>query len=317
MFYVILAALFLQYSLLQQSPATIKSIQPCIDRQPETGSDMDQHGSFVSAAIFVLLLLVAFVSSPVKAQEVDDEREFDYTKGSEKGPEHWGEIKEEWGACKNGEMQSPIDLLSERVKVMPKSTVDIRKGYRPTNATLKNRGHDIMLQWDANKAGSIKINGTDYYLHQAHWHSPSEHLVNGRRYDLELHMVHVSPDPNVKNKIVVVGLLYKGGLRRNTFLSKLTRKLSKIIDKEEERKMGIINPKSIKMKGYKYLRYMGSLTTPPCTQGVTWFINKKISTASWGQINLLRDAVHDYAEKNARPVQKLNGRDIHLYHFNH
>ncbi|KAI4378711.1 hypothetical protein MLD38_016151 [Melastoma candidum] len=278
---------------------------------------MDRHESFIASAILALLLLAAFVSSPVIALEADDQREFDYIKGSKKGPEHWGEIKEEWGACKNGEMQSPIDLLSERVKIVPKSVVDIRTWYRPTNATLKNRGHDIMLQWDANKAGSIKINGTDYYLQQGHWHSPSEHSVNGRRYDLELHLVHVSPDPNVKNKIVVVGMLYKGGLLRNAFLSKLTRKLATMIDKEEERKMGIVDPKHVEMKGEKYFRYMGSLTTPPCTQGVTWFINKETSFASWRQINLLRDAVHDYAEKNARPVQKLNGRDVHLYHFNH
>ena len=72
----------------------------------------------------------------------EDEREFDYIKGSERGPEHWGELKLEWSTCKTGKLQSPIDLWNTRVKIISKSSEIIRM-YKPTHAILKNRGHDI------------------------------------------------------------------------------------------------------------------------------------------------------------------------------
>ncbi|KAK7815727.1 alpha carbonic anhydrase 4 [Quercus suber] len=242
----------------------------------------------------------------------------------------------------------------------------------------------VQLKWEGD-AGSIQINGTDYFLDQGHWHSPSEHSINGRRYDLELHMVHLARDPNVTNKIAVVGLFYKIG-HHDDFLSKLMSNILSMTDKKDERNMGVIDPREIKMGGKKYYRYMGSLTVPPCTEGVIWAINKKIRTVSreqvkslrvavhdlmsnilsmtdkkdernmgvidpreikmggkkyyrymgsltvppctegviWTmnkkirtvsreQVKSLRVAVHDYAEKNARPVQQLNNREIHFY----
>ncbi|XP_030452431.1 alpha carbonic anhydrase 7-like [Syzygium oleosum] len=268
---------------------------------------------FSAFSLFFLLALWSTATSAMPV-EVEDEREFDYITGSDKGPVHWGELKKEWEACKKGEMQSPIDLSSRRVKVIPKLG-EIKRSYKSSNATLKNRGHDISLQWDVGSVGSIKINGTQYFLQQCHWHSPSEHTINGRRYELELHMVHVSTDPDVVNKIAVVGLLYKTG-QPNAFLSKLMGNIWSMMDKEGERKMGMIDPREIKMGGKNYLRYMGSLTVPPCTEGVIWTINKKIGTVSKDQSKLLREAVHDYAEKNARPVQQLNKREIHLYQPN-
>ncbi|RVX11988.1 Alpha carbonic anhydrase 7 [Vitis vinifera] len=234
----------------------------------------------------------------------EDEREFEYIEGSEKGPKHWGELKEEWAACNNGDLQSPIDLSNQRVKVIPKLG-DLKRNYKLCNATVKNRGHDISLQW-VGDAGSIRINGTEYKLQQGHWHAPSEHSINGRRYDLELHMVHVSPD----NNIAVVGLIYKTG-QPDKFLSKMMSNITSMADKMEQRKMGVIHPGDIKMGGRKYYKYMGSLTVPPCTEGVTWIINKR--TVSREQVKQLRLAVHDYAEMNARPVQPLNLREVQLY----
>lgn len=157
----------------------------------------------------------------VNVTDADDEREFDYIKGSNKGPEYWGDLKEEWAACKKGEMQSPIDMSNERVTIVREAR-DIRRKYFPSPAIIKNRGHDIsvclffnqkyflhrqlhallsfiqpnfwvltkhyifmkttQIQWPDLKAGRIRINGTRYLLQQGHWHSPSEHTINGRRY---------------------------------------------------------------------------------------------------------------------------------------
>ncbi|KAL5546071.1 hypothetical protein UlMin_005758 [Ulmus minor] len=264
-----------------------------------------------SFSCFLVIFVILFSHSRlVTAQEVEDEREFDYMKGSEKGPNHWGDLHKNWSACKNGDMQSPIDLSNQRVKIIPKLG-QLRRNYKPSNATIKNRGHDISLQWIGNNAGSIKINGTEYFLQQAHWHSPSEHTINGRRYDMEMHLVHLSPDQSLKNKIAVVGVLYKIG-HPDSFLSKLMEDISSMTDEKIERTKGVIDPTEIKVRGKNWYRYMGSLTVPPCTEGVIWTINKKIRTVSRGQVELLRTAVHDYAEENARPVQPLNQRDIHL-----
>ena len=75
----------------------------------------------------------------------EDEREFDYGEGSEKGPHKWGDLKKGWEACKNGEMQSPIDMSNQRVKTIPKLK-EINKEYKPANATVKNRGHDVSVR---------------------------------------------------------------------------------------------------------------------------------------------------------------------------
>ncbi|KAA8516587.1 hypothetical protein F0562_016907 [Nyssa sinensis] len=266
-----------------------------------------------SKCFFIFLFMFIFLhgsTTPIVAQEVEDERSFDYIEGSKKGPEHWGELNEEWTACKKGEMQSPIDMSNQRVEIIPLSR-DLKRDYQPCNATVRNRGHDISLQW-VGDAGSIRINGIHYFLQQAHWHSPSEHSVNGRRYDMELHMVHQSRDPRVKNKIAVIGLFYKIG-RPDKFLSKLMSNISTMIDALEVRNVGVIDPRDIKMGGKSYYRYMGSLTVPPCTEGVIWTINKKVRTVSNYQVKLLREVVHDYAEENARPLQPLNAREVHLY----
>ncbi|EEF32944.1 alpha carbonic anhydrase 7 [Ricinus communis] len=259
--------------------------------------------------ILFLTFFFAFLlhTLPTTSQEVENEREFDYEKNGERGPARWGELHEEWRACSNGSMQSPIDMLNERVEVVS-HLGRLNRSYEPSNATLKNRGHDMMLEWE-NGAGTIEINGTEYILRQCHWHSPSEHTLDGRRFALELHMVHESPD----GKVAVVGVMYTIG-RPDSFLLSLTDHLRSISGtEEEERVVGIINPKDIKIGSRKYYRYMGSLTVPPCTENVIWTIVKKVRTVTREQVSLLRVAVHDESDTNARPLQQINGRSVHLY----
>ncbi|RWR92580.1 alpha carbonic anhydrase 7-like protein [Cinnamomum micranthum f. kanehirae] len=230
-----------------------------------------------------------------------DEKEFDYIKGSDKGPENWGKIHKNWSACGEGNMQSPIDLLDEKVEVLH-HLGRLNRSYKASKATLKNRGHDIELEWE-NGAGERYMNGTEYILKQCHWHSPSEHTID------KLHMVHESID----KKIAVVGILYKIG-RPDTFLSELMGDIRKIADRRDAKEeVGMIDPRHIKLGSRKYYRYNGSLTTPPCTEGVIWTIIKKVRTVSREQVKLLRDAVHDGYESNARPTQPTNYRMVHLY----
>ncbi|XP_021912217.1 alpha carbonic anhydrase 7-like, partial [Carica papaya] len=128
-------------------------------------------------------------------------------------------------------------------------------------------------------------------------------------FALELHMVHESLD----GKVAVVGILYKIG-RPDSFLSSLEKILAKITDtSEEERVVGITDPRDIKIGSRQYFRYVGSLTVPPCTQNVVWTIVRKVRTVTKKQVRLLRVAVHDESDTNARPLQPINERFIHLF----
>ncbi|CAB4305344.1 unnamed protein product [Prunus armeniaca] len=116
------------------------------------------------------------------------------------------------------------------------------------------------MEWEGD-AGSVKINGTNYFLKQCHWHTPSEHSINGIRYALELHMLHRSPDPNIK---AVVALLFKIG-SPNPLLSKVHNGLESM-NGTKETQLGLTDPSEIKWSSLKFYRYIGSLTTPPCTE---------------------------------------------------
>ncbi|KAL1214263.1 Alpha carbonic anhydrase 2 [Cardamine amara subsp. amara] len=262
---------------------------------------------FVILTIFITI--VSCSNAATNQREVEDESEFSYEWNKENGPEKWGKLKPEWKMCGKGEMQSPIDLMDKRVKLVS-HLGRLTRDYKPSNATLKNRGHDMMLRFEEEEgSGSIVINGSEYKLLQLHWHSPSEHTINGRRFALELHMVH----ENINGSMAVVTVLYKIG-RPDSFLGLLENKLSAITDQDEaEKNVGMIDPRNIKIGSRKYYRYVGSLTTPPCTQNVTWTVVKKVRTASRNQVRLLRVAVHDDSNTNARPVQPTNKRVVKLY----
>ncbi|ESR37773.1 hypothetical protein CICLE_v10029790mg [Citrus x clementina] len=256
------------------------------------------------SCFFLVLLLL---SCPAVSQEVDDEKEFNYEEEGQRGPSKWGELHKEWSDCKKGTMQSPIDLLNERVQVVS-HLGRLKRSYKPSYATLKNRGHDMMLQWHGG-AGTLLINGTEYVLKQCHWHSPSEHTINGERFALEAHMVHESQD----GKIAVVGIMYKIG-RPDSLLASIADHLRQIAGSDErETVVGVIDPRGIKLGSRKYYRYIGSLTTPPCTENVIWTIVRKVRTVTREQVKLLRVAVHDDSGTNARPQQPINLRTIKLY----
>ena len=258
----------------------------------------------------IFLLLTSLLLSPIltfcnaRKAEVDDESPFNYEGGSEKGPGKWGHINSTWKVCDTGKFQSPIDLLHERAKLYPELG-KLKRNYKPAIAEIVNRGHDIQVRWKGD-AGKININGSDHKLLQCHWHSPSEHTLNGTKFDMEMHAVH----NNSLGRIAVIGVLYKFG-RPDPFLEKVMPHLKTVGEKGID--LGRLDPRVIIFGTKKYYRYLGSLTVPPCTEGVTWTIVKKVRTVSRRQVRALRHAVHDGFQRNARPVQDLDGRQVYLY----
>ncbi|KAG6411054.1 hypothetical protein SASPL_129128 [Salvia splendens] len=159
----------------------------------------------------IIFSLLTAINAEDHNSEVDDEHEFTYLKNSSKGPEHWGSLKKEWKLCSVGKFQSPINIIEEKVLVSSK-TGTLRRNHKPAHAVLRNRGHDVMVEWNGDTMGT----NLTYNLLQCHWHMPSEHTINGRRYDLEMHMVH----RNSQEKLAVIAILYDLG-RSDPFLDKV------------------------------------------------------------------------------------------------
>uniref|UniRef100_A0A453T9B8 Carbonic anhydrase n=1 Tax=Aegilops tauschii subsp. strangulata TaxID=200361 RepID=A0A453T9B8_AEGTS len=256
------------------------------------------------SALLLFLLLSAVVPAARAQQETDDESEFSYVCGAENGPENWGKIKEEWATCGTGLMQSPIDL-SDRLASQAPHLGYLNHSYRPAEASMVNRGHDITVMFHGD-AGSMWINGTAYHLRQLHWHTPSEHRVNGRRYNMELHMVHLSAE----NKAAVIGLLYKIG-RPNHFLHELESYLERMANtNEKEENVGVVDPWVARGHGEAYYRYMGSLTTPGCDEGVIWTVIKRVPLLLMTFTNLI--LITNAKLKGNWLMDLISGRYSHL-----
>ncbi|KAG8367867.1 hypothetical protein BUALT_Bualt16G0117300 [Buddleja alternifolia] len=262
----------------------------------------------VSNPIFFITCLIftwMFFAINANENEVSNEHPFNYLGRTNKGPENWAQIKPEWETCGTGKFQSPIDIFDHEVEILP-SLGKLNKTYKPAPAAIRNRGHDIMVEWRGD-AGGLIINGSEYKLLQCHWHTPSEHTLNGQSLKMELHMVH----NNSQGEIAVVGILYKLG-HPDPFLEKFLEHMNSATNEGTD--LGVVDPWEIKFGSRKYFRYFGSLTVPPCTEGIVWTIIKKVRTVSIEQIRALRNAVHDGFEENSRPTQDLKGRTVYMYH---
>ncbi|KAM0843960.1 hypothetical protein ACQ4PT_057374 [Festuca glaucescens] len=204
---------------------------------------------------------------------------FSYNTMSFDGPENWGKLSPAYKECGEGKAQSPIDIVT--ANAVPNPSLDnLTRVYAPTDATLNNNGKDITMTFEdhdghsvapgtilvCNPDGSMKAFG----FKMIHWHSPSEHTIDGQRFPLELHLVHASEDGH----LAVIGILYKIG-DHDAFYDQLEDKLREL--KTEHRvAAGLVELKSLQKRTGSYFRYMGSLTTPPCTENVIWNILGKV-----------------------------------------
>jgi len=207
-------------------------------------------------------------------------------------PEKWGELQPDFKVCQLGLEQTPIDL-SNGIKGDPDS---VDYDYKSSALRIVNNGHTIQVNADPGSA--CVIGGKRYELLQFHLHHPSEHLLAGKGFDLECHFVHKSD----AGALAVTGVLVRPGTA-NMALKPLFESMP-AKEGPELRVGSAIDIADIVPKSGGYFRYMGSLTTPPCSEGLTWTVHKQPIEASVDQIRKFAALFPN----NARPVQKRNRR---------
>jgi carbonic anhydrase len=222
--------------------------------------------------------------------------EHEWSYEGEKGPEHWAQLKPEffWCILKN---QSPINI--EKKYTVKASLPRLNLYYKTAKESeVVNNGHTIQI--NIKEDNTLNYNGEKYQLKQFHFHTPSEHTIEKKSYPLEIHFVHKTED----GKILVVGVMAKLG-KANKELDKIlnvapAEEGEKILDKN-------LNLNNLMPKDKRYITYSGSLTTPPCTEGVRWIVLKKTISISKHQLEKLKSVM---ANPNNRPVQEINSRWI-------
>jgi carbonic anhydrase len=239
---------------------------------------------------------------PIAGCGGDDEREpagkpaaFGY--GATDGPSRWASLDPAYEECAVGRRQSPIDLKEGKRTALPK----IDFAYRPAEVKLENNGHSV--EAEAAPGSKIEIAGAEYALKQFHFHAPSEHRLDGRALPLEFHFVHEADGGG----LVVLGVLVEEG-RSNPAFSRLVDALPR---EEGERlstegKVSTLNLLPEAAGTTSRWSYGGSLTTPPCTEGVRWEVFDDPIEMSRAQIDRYTAV---YSDTN-RPIQPLNGRRL-------
>jgi carbonic anhydrase len=214
----------------------------------------------------------------------------------ELGPDNWGTLDEEWELCATGEEQSPIDLGPASSAELAGITVS----YLPVAATVTDVGATIRA--DFAPGSSITVDDTTYELLQVHFHAPSEHIVNGTSADAEFHFVHKSAEGN----LAVIGVLVVAGAPNDVYAPLVDAiGATPAPGAGDPIELDVDVPALMGDIGLTF-RYDGSLTTPPCSEGVRWIVRAESIELSPEQIGLLTDKY----EGNARPVQELGERDL-------
>ncbi len=218
-----------------------------------------------------------------------------WTYSGEGAPDRWGTLDPEFAACETGTNQSPVDLANATRTDLP----DLQFNYQPTPLDIENKGHTVQV--DYQPGSSFAVNDTTYELLQFHFHTPAEHRLQGRELAAELHLVHRGPD----GELAVVGVLIERG-DQNAAITPLWNHLPKAPGEEQQIASVRINAEDLLPSARQHYRYAGSLTTPPCTEGVKWFVLDDPIELSAEQI----DALHSVIGTSNRPVQPLGNREL-------
>ena len=215
----------------------------------------------------------------------------------ENGPQAWGKLKPDFNVCALGKRQSPINI--EESATLQGPAEPLQFNYQPSSGTVVNNGHTIQV--DLYGENSLTVRGSNYKLVQFHFHTPSEEQINFKSFAMVAHLVH----KNAEGQLAVVAVLLDPGVS-NDLINKVWTYMPLDTNDRVRIPTGLIDMNELLPKDQRYYQFMGSLTTPPCTEGVLWMVMKQATPVSKEQIKLFSQLF----PRNARPVQPLNGRAV-------
>jgi carbonic anhydrase len=236
-----------------------------------------------------------------------------YLDSAKDGPAHWGDLAESFAACETGTTQSPIDIKNT---VLKDDAPVIEFHYSPITVKVENNGHTIVASMP-DAENHITIDQEKYTLAQFHFHNPSEHMFKGNAAEMELHLVH----KNENGGLAVIGvMLNEEGKKENLVLQPIWNTLGKTDhdnqgaknshdehDKKDGHGGSKIDLVKVLPKSRDFFHYAGSLTTPPCSEGVRWFVMKEAVGISAAQVQQYSKT---FGGPTNRPVQPLHDREI-------
>lgn len=255
---------------------------------------------------FVILLLIASTAPQLTAQSDQSLYDRHYAHHSwaysgDYGPDHWAELDPGYRDC-NGKLQSPIDIISKTCKA-EKAHVEFH--YHPFFVDLTNNGHTLIEKIVEPKA--LSLNGEEYTLLQFHFHTPSEHHVDHHAYPMEIHFVH----QNQAGDYAVIAVLVEHGTQANPFLNHFMKTLPGHIHEELHSHEEVDPTEAFPKEGHRFFQYTGSLTTPPCTEGVNWIVMADPVSATIEQV----ESIHQIIKDDNRPIQEAFQREVYLTEF--
>ena len=212
----------------------------------------------------------------------------------ESGPENWAKLTGDNFAC-TGKNQSPINLTG----FIESELTPLVFNYNAGGNEIINNGHTVQINYQ--KGSSFNVDNTEFNLLQFHFHAPSENNINGHSFPLEAHLVHADKDGN----LAVVAVMFKEGAE-NKGLAAAWNKLP-MHEGDKNKFAENVVASDILPANKDYYRFNGSLTTPPCSEGVRWFVMKDVVSASIEQIEAFKHTMHG---PNNRPLQSVNARVI-------
>jgi len=236
----------------------------------------------------------AAVAAHRAGQNAAGGRSVPWAYGGEGGPAHWGALRPEFSLCARGQRQSPIDIRDGIAVDLEPPVFD----YRPTGFAVIDNGHTVQV--DMGPGNTVAVMGRRYELVQFHFHRPSEERINGRLFEMSVHLVHRDPE----GRLAVVAVLLERGAAQ-AVVQQVWNNLP--LEKHEALAApDAIDPSGLLPSDLRYYTYMGSMTTPPCTEGVLWMVMQQPVPMSPPQIDIFSRLY----PMNARPVQQAGGRLI-------
>jgi carbonic anhydrase len=252
---------------------------------------MKLRASFIAPTI-ILGISLAFLLALAFAQETHQHH---WAYDGADGPKNWGNLEPDYKPCALGHAQSPINIVHATKADLP----PLQFAYSAVPLNIINNGHTVMVNYSP--GSTLTVGDKTYTLKQFHFHHPSEEHIQGRGFDLVAHLVH----SDSSGHLAVVAILFDHG-QPNPFLDILWKNIPSEIDHPKDSPAITVNAQDLLPADHGYYTFSGSLTTPPCTEHVTWFVLKTPSSLATEQVNEFAK----FYPRNARPVQPLYDREI-------